>query len=257
MITGNAKNDEKLKAFLLSIKKEIEDWKLLNFCLSKHAQEDGYVTLEKLVRRFRKWESMAFPAENNSVFMLVKLGYIRNYDVLKNEISEALPEYHSHMNIDHESKTGLEIVKIDLSLKGADGLHDYNLAQERKKRAENIVMIADDDFFVRETIRRALGYQANVCEVDNGVSVADEYMVHNPDVLLLDIHMPGKSGFDVIDEIKAVDNDAYVIFFSSDYDRENIKTALDKDGVGFLTKPVSRKKLFEYIGQCKTFNNAS
>ncbi len=66
-----------------------------------------------------------------------------------------------------------------------------------------------------------------------------------PEVVLLDIHLPGMSGFDILDRVKA---DFKVIFITL-YFNEYAAEAKKYKPVDFLTKPVSKDKLSRAIGK--------
>ena len=71
---------------------------------------------------------------------------------------------------------------------------------EKKK-----IMIVDDDKELLEEFREALtlnGYEVFV--VNNASSLPGEVLSAKPDVILLDLKMPGKSGFQVAEEIKQI-----------------------------------------------------
>ena len=119
-------------------------------------------------------------------------------------------------------------------------------------RKKNIVMIADDDLFIRKLIRAGLGGMAEFIEVDNGADVEKNYVNHEPDILFLDIHLPNKSGMDIISQICAVDNSAYIIMLSSDSSPENVKRAIEMGAKGFMSKPFKKDRLLQYFSDCPT-----
>ena len=68
-----------------------------------------------------------------------------------------------------------------------------------------LIMIADDAMFMRRVIKRALtqgGYD-NFVEAGDGVEAVEKYKEVQPDLMLLDITMPGRSGLEVLNDILA------------------------------------------------------
>jgi len=67
------------------------------------------------------------------------------------------------------------------------------------------ILVVDDSEFDRRMIMRALkraDKSIDFAELNNGSSVVDTLRLSRPDLILLDIRMPGPSGFEVLDTIK-------------------------------------------------------
>jgi DNA-binding response OmpR family regulator len=107
------------------------------------------------------------------------------------------------------------------------------------------VLIVDDDTIVRETVRLALQEQDFVdivvvesADVPSGIT---QLKKTKPDIVILDLHLPGKSGFDFMDIMnkdKLLAN-TRVIMLTVDDTMKNVFTAADKgiDMYYFLGKP--------------------
>lgn len=104
------------------------------------------------------------------------------------------------------------------------------------------VLVIDDSEFDRRMISRALKHtnQSIECaELENGSSVIETIGQSQPDLILLDIRMPGPDGFDVLDTIKSHRQfkSCRVIMISgsdAECDREKAKI---KGAKAFFTKP--------------------
>lgn len=114
---------------------------------------------------------------------------------------------------------------------------------------KNRVLIADDNKFIRYMIKRWLEKDAEVYEVAHGKDVREVYLNVRPQVVFLDIHMPGRSGCDVLSDIMDVDPNAFIIMVSSDSIRKNVMSTLISGAKGFISKPFSRETLFRYYHQ--------
>lgn len=121
-----------------------------------------------------------------------------------------------------------------------------------KENGGNLVLVADDNDFVRYLIRQWVGDTAEVVEIGHGKDVLEAYDRHRPDILFLDIHMPGKNGKDILKEIRARDPKAFIIMISADSKRENVVDTMSSGARAFMTKPFTRQTLDRYIAMCPT-----
>lgn len=63
------------------------------------------------------------------------------------------------------------------------------------------------------------------------------------DVVLLDIELPDGNGLEIVEKIKSINDKTRVIMVSGTSTPENVKDAVSKGAVGFLTKPFSPANL--------------
>ena len=82
---------------------------------------------------------------------------------------------------------------------------------------EKKILIVDDAMFMRKSIRKILseGGYANVEEARDGDEAIAMFGEYSPDLVLLDITMPGRSGLEVLEEILRQDEDAAVVMCSA------------------------------------------
>ncbi len=113
------------------------------------------------------------------------------------------------------------------------------------------VLIIDDEIAIRETLEQILSYEGY--EVKKAGSGADGLSVvasSVPDVILLDIKMPGMDGFEVLERLAADNHHIPVIVISG---HGNIETAVDavrKGAYDFLEKPLDRSRLLMTLTNC-------
>lgn len=101
------------------------------------------------------------------------------------------------------------------------------------------IMIVDDAMFMRSIIRKNLqetGY-TDFCEAPDGETALKLYEEQKPDVVLLDITMPGISGLEVLEEIIKGDPDAKVIMCSAIGQEIMIQKAITMGARDFIVKP--------------------
>lgn len=107
-------------------------------------------------------------------------------------------------------------------------------------------LIIDDERLARNELRRLLENFPKV-NIVGEASNADEAMVMieelKPDLLFLDIQMPGKTGFDLL---AALENEVPDVIFTTAYDEYAIK-AFEFNALDYLLKPIELHRLSEAI----------
>ncbi|MCU1327804.1 MAG: hypothetical protein JWN34_3174 [Bryobacterales bacterium] len=108
------------------------------------------------------------------------------------------------------------------------------------------VLIVDDDEDLRVLARKALtraGY--GVIEAEDGATGLAMLRTNHPDLLLLDINMPGLDGFEVLRLIRenAETADLPVIVLTAQGDEESAKRSFEQGATDFLAKPFSPPQL--------------
>ena len=113
------------------------------------------------------------------------------------------------------------------------------------------VLIADDHTVVRKGLRSLLSgekYGIDVIgEAKNGQEAVQKAEELNPDVILMDLVMPIKTGIEAIKEIKKNQPDARILVLTSFADDENVTGAIEAGAYGFLLKDTSPDELVETI----------
>lgn len=108
------------------------------------------------------------------------------------------------------------------------------------------VLICDDHTLIRAGLRRLVGAFEGV-EVVAEAANADEAVMrtreHRPDVVLLDLSMPGRNGFDALDELQRTCPDAAVVIMSMHDDAGHVREALTRGARGFVVKEAAPAEL--------------
>ena len=110
------------------------------------------------------------------------------------------------------------------------------------------VLIVDDSALARRSSRRILesgGY--DVIEANDGMSALEQYFVHRPSVVILDLVMQGMYGLDVLAKLREIDPTARVIVVSADIQTSSKDLVESAGGSAFLTKPVEADNLLAAV----------
>jgi two-component system KDP operon response regulator KdpE len=114
------------------------------------------------------------------------------------------------------------------------------------------VLVVDDEPQILRALRAALkGHGYDVQTAADGEEALDALALHPPDIDILDLVMPGKSGFDVVREVRgwsqsAQRTPAIIVLSARGEDRDKV-TALDLGADDYLTKPFSMNELLARI----------
>jgi DNA-binding NarL/FixJ family response regulator len=99
------------------------------------------------------------------------------------------------------------------------------------------VLVAEDHRAMRDSLVRLLSRECDVVEaVADGQSAVAAAARLNPDLLVLDIAMPGLNGLAAATEIKASGSHAKVVFVTNLHDREFVDRSLALGSVGYIVK---------------------
>lgn len=112
------------------------------------------------------------------------------------------------------------------------------------------ILIADDHNLIREGIKRILEFQegfAIVGEAINGLEAEAAVHTLQPDVLVMDISMPGRSGIQVLEALRRDCLPVKVIFLTVAGDRETLMEAVNLGAEGYLLKDSNIQELIRAI----------
>ena len=111
------------------------------------------------------------------------------------------------------------------------------------------VYLVDDDELILDMLSRALsreGYETRTAS--SGVDIVGKIRSWHPDVVLLDINLPGQSGMETLQELKNNDLDMEVIMLTADDTAETAVRAMKIGAWDYLTKPFNMDEVKIVIG---------
>ena len=112
------------------------------------------------------------------------------------------------------------------------------------------VLIADDEpniLISLEFLMKREGYQVKLAR--DGQEAVDAILAHRPDLVLLDVMMPLKSGFDVCQEVRsnAAVRDTRILMLTAKGRDTDVAKGLALGANAYMTKPFSTKELVQKV----------
>ena len=119
------------------------------------------------------------------------------------------------------------------------------------------ILIADDEPLARERLKSLCDELNNftvVAQAAHGKQVLDLIPQCQPDIILLDIRMPGMDGIEAAQHIAKLDTPPAIIFTTA-YDQYALQ-AFDNHAVGYLLKPIKKEKLADSLNAASKLSRA-
>jgi nitrogen regulation protein NR(I) len=99
------------------------------------------------------------------------------------------------------------------------------------------ILIVDDDKSIRYSLRRMLEDKYSILTAPNGEEALNQVKGASPDLVIMDIKMPGRSGIDVLKEIKSIDPKSLVILMTAYGTTETAIEAMKYGAFDYILKP--------------------
>jgi len=112
------------------------------------------------------------------------------------------------------------------------------------------IIIVDDHEIVRIGMRSLLEQYPQyevVSEAGNAKEAVEQVQTFNPDIVLMDIRLPGKSGIDACEEIKRITPDTKVIMLTSYAEDEMLFSAIKAGASGYVLKQIDSEGLIKSL----------
>lgn len=250
-------NLTKFMAFIPTIRKSVEEWRIVEASLSGQTPHNiGYIA-KKLQNIFKGLEGVIFICNSREIIALVRTGKGISPEIISEEMTAKLPEHSCRVQTGDITAEGLLTIQVKLDDKSQQmtGMSSSLLLESRQDRKQDIVMVVDDDSFIRSLIGKTFSSRAQILAMGDPENVVESYLEHLPDIVFLDIHMGKTSGIDLLGEILSFDDSAHVIMVSLDSKRDNVLDSKKLGAKGFLAKPFTMEKLESCYGKCPTIKN--
>jgi DNA-binding response OmpR family regulator len=112
-----------------------------------------------------------------------------------------------------------------------------------------MVLVVDDDQTIRDVLRVMLGIEG--CEVvdapdgESALLMADAF---SPDVVILDVTMPGRSGLEVCRALKSRANPPRVVMLTARGHPEDVRLGMEAGADAYIRKPFSPLEVLDIVG---------
>lgn len=115
------------------------------------------------------------------------------------------------------------------------------------------IQIVDDSMIIRKNLRHIFETHEHkvVVESDCGYDAIQQYKKHRPDLVTMDISMPGvqgiTDGIEALVEIRKIDPQAKIIMVTSHGEESLVMDAIAKGAKGYVLKPITTQKVEEIL----------
>jgi nitrogen regulation protein NR(I) len=115
---------------------------------------------------------------------------------------------------------------------------NYGFPPLKRKKMETI-LIVDDDKSIRYSLKRMMEENYSILTAQNGEEALNQVRSNPPDLILMDIKMPGRNGIDVLKDIKSIDPKSLVILMTAYGTTETAIEAMKYGAFDYILKPFS------------------
>lgn len=109
------------------------------------------------------------------------------------------------------------------------------------------ILVVDDDQAISEIlgiVLRAEGFEPFFCA--DGDKALDAFHKHNPDLVLLDLMLPGRDGIDICQAIR-LESGVPIVMLTARSDSQDIVTGLESGADDYIVKPIKNKELIARV----------
>jgi len=113
------------------------------------------------------------------------------------------------------------------------------------------ILIADDAAFMRMMVKDSLtknGY-TDILEASDGEIACNLYESEHPDLVIMDITMPNKTGIEALRDIKANDSAAKIIMCSAMGQEAMVVEAIKLGALDFIVKPFKPDRIIQAVSK--------
>ena len=114
------------------------------------------------------------------------------------------------------------------------------------------VLIVDDSQLIISVITNFIkksGKEVEFITAGNGQEAIDKYKEHKPDLVFMDIKMPGVDGIEALIKIRDFDSNSKVVMCTSMKEEEQERIAKEKGAIGYIMKPFSSSDIIDTINK--------
>lgn len=112
------------------------------------------------------------------------------------------------------------------------------------------LLIVDDQKGIRRLLTEVfLGYGYEIESCPNGIKALEFIPTFQPDLIIMDVKMPGMNGIDVLKKLRETDQNVQVIMMTAYGDQQYVSQAEYLGVAGFIIKPFDLDELKRQVGE--------
>lgn len=124
--------------------------------------------------------------------------------------------------------------------------------KKREARNNLLILIVEDQKFSRLLLKNHLSKTYDVIETSQGEEGLIEYIQNAPDIVFLDIELPGINGHKIAEYISKLDKEAYIIMVTANNDHHDVIKSKENNSKGFIIKPYNKERIYKSIEEFLT-----
>ena len=115
----------------------------------------------------------------------------------------------------------------------------------------NSALVADDENHIRSYVRIILNHLGveTVYEAKTGNEAVDSFRENRPDVVFLDINMPGLTGLEALPQILEIDPDANVLMLTGHASRHLVEGSAKAGAIHYIRKDTPQQEIKTMLGE--------
>lgn len=273
--------------FLEKIKKDPGGWLGYRFALSEQLQHNDLISKPEHIKgklhKLRKESedltkelagkvkddstAMIYHFSDSDIVMLVRPGKDADRDAIhavfkdiEKRLGQKLCEHHNltkdlytYQKLADQRFISANRVRAYEAMADANRVASIPLRRER--RDDPVIMIVEDDRFTASYAATILNKDYDIVIAKTGEEAIAHYIDHAPDMVFLDIHLPGLDGIDTLRALRKADPEAFIFMLSVDTVKTNIVAATQEGASGFLKKPFGKERLLAAVGKSPFVKN--
>ncbi len=109
------------------------------------------------------------------------------------------------------------------------------------------ILLIDDSALSRNLLKRAIGEGNQFVEANDGMRGLELYFIEKPDLVFLDLTMPGVNGMEILQPLRQMDPNARVIIGTADIQEFSRQRAGELGASAYLNKPFTLESVQEAV----------
>jgi len=201
-----------------------------------------------LIEEVRKKLYEQYPVENlDSYYDLHAQG--EELRMLIKKKIEAIPPSPKATNQPLLSNTGKQSTTLKID---SDQIAFFKAkAKERKGRMKTEVLVVEDQNFSKQLLVGMLDKNYKTYGTASAEQGMELYLAHAPDIVFLDIELPGMNGHQFAEQINKLDPDSYIVMVTANSYTDDVMRAKNNNAKGYVVKPYSKQKILDSLKNLK------